>query len=256
MAMISSLGASRPPSRDLQPEVSRLEELVVADSTGQAPWIEELARAATDLNLSTAELRSAATQLTWISRRLGQPIPTLSDHCSNPGTIGLIHLYVCGQRLRFDFNFKGLETFIHNHQHSLYAPDALVQSFRVFAGLGARQSGATEDLQKVLRLEDIDSRARQVCLAGIWSAYTVPDQGNLLLGLANEMIALGEADGTVYFRRAAANRLLGNYQAALDDIDHALSMVQPGNNEINQDYLRERQLIGLASQLATTQAQA
>jgi hypothetical protein len=76
--MISSLGTSRPPSRDLQPEVSRLEELVVADSTGQALWIEELARAATDLNLSTAELRSVATQLTWISRRLGQPIPTLS----------------------------------------------------------------------------------------------------------------------------------------------------------------------------------
>ncbi len=33
-----------------------------------------------------------------------------------------------------------------------------------------------------------------------------------------------------------------------DDIDHAFSMLPPGNNEIHQDYLRERQLIGVAIQ--------
>ena len=70
-----------------------------------------------------------------------------------------------------------------------------------------------------------------------------------MLDLANAMIQAREADGTVYFRRAAAYRLLGEFPAALDDIDRALSMLAPGNNEIHQDYLRERQLIGLAIQV-------
>ena len=58
-----------------------------------------------------------------------------------------------------------------------------------------------------------------------------------------------EADGTVYFRRATAHRLLHMTDQVLDDIDYALSLLPPGNNEINQDYLRERQLIGLIAHL-------
>jgi hypothetical protein len=249
--MVASAHTSQSPHQDIQSEVTHLERQVLADSSGQAFWIDELARFASDHQLSTAELRSVCTHLTWISRRLGHPIPLIDRHCSADAIPGLLHLYVCGQRLRFDFNFLALRSFIDRHQHSPHASDALVQSFTVFSALGTRQPGATEDLSGVLQLPDIDTRARHVCLAGLWSAYTVPNQGNLLLSLADKMIDLGEADGTVYFRRAAANRLLGNYLAALDDIDRALSMTQPGNNEINQDYLRERQLIGLAAQLAT-----
>jgi hypothetical protein len=62
------------------------------------------------------------------------------------------------------------------------------------------------------------------------------------------MIRGGEGNETVYFRRATAYRMLGDFSAALDDIDLAFSMLSPGNNEIHQDYLRERQLIGLAIQ--------
>jgi len=248
--MVSSLQLPPPPGEDLQAEGRRLEQLVLSDPAGRAGWITELARVAVDLDLSVADLRSVATQLTWVSRRLGQPIPAIAEQCRDTGAVGLVHQYVCGQRLRFDFNFRGLEDFCDRHANSPHAADALVRSFRVFARLGARLPGATEDLEAVLRLPDADARARHVCLAGLWSAYTVPGQGDMLLKLANAMIALGEADGTVYFRRAAANRLLGNYAAALDDIDCALSLTTPGNNEINQDYLRERQLIGLAAQLA------
>jgi hypothetical protein len=248
--MVSSVQVPRNPDENLRSEAGRLEQLVLADAEGRAEWITELARTAVDLGLSVADLRSLATRLTWVSRRLGHPVPARADHCHDTGTLGLVHQYVCGQRLRFDFNFKGLQDFCDRHASSPHARDALVQSFRVFARLGARQPAATEDLEAVLRLPDADTRARHVCLAGLWSAYTVPGQGRLLLSLADAMIASGEADGTVYFRRAAAHRLLGNYGAALDDIDCALSMTSPGNNEINQDYLRERQLIGLAAQLA------
>jgi len=103
-------------------------------------------------------------------------------------------------------------------------------------------------LDQVLELDDLDTRARHVCLAGLWSAYTLPEQATRLLDLANTMIGAGEADGTVYFRRAMAYRMLGMFPAALDDIDHAVSMLPPGDNEIHQDSLRERQLIGVAVQ--------
>jgi len=151
---------------DLQSLMNRLEGLVAA---GQQPdsWIHELAEAADRLRFPIAQLRSIATNLTRIARRLGQPVPSGGKYCGGPGTGGLVHLYSCGQ---------------------------------------------------------------------------------CLLDLANTMIGAGEADGTVYFRRAMAYRMLGMFPAALDDIDHAFSMLPPGNNEIHQDYLRERQLIGVAVQ--------
>jgi hypothetical protein len=214
-------------------------------------WIGELTEDAERLHLSTARLRSIATHVTWIARRLGQPVPTGGEFCKDVGTGGLLHLYSCGQRLRFDFNFAGLATFLGQHEDSPHTADALVQSFSAFAKLGAREPDAVAQLHHVLELSDVDTRARHVCLAGIWSAYTLPEQGTLLLDLANVMIQAGEADGTVYFRRAAAYRIIGEFSTALDDIDHAMSMLPPGNNDIHQDYLRERQLIGLAIQTST-----
>jgi hypothetical protein len=126
--------------------------------------------------------------------------------------------------------------------------DALVQSFDAFAKLGARTPGAIAQLQTTLNLDDLDTRARHVCLGGIWSAHTLPEQATLLLDLANKMIDIGEADSNVYFRRASAYRLLNKFTEALDDIDHAFTLLASGNNEIHQDYLRERQLISVAIQ--------
>ncbi len=232
---------------DLQILSNRLEGLVAA---GHQPdsWIRELAEAADRLWFPVAQLRFIVTNLTWIARRLGQPAPLGGKYCGDPGTGGLVHLYTCGQRFRFDFNFSGLAAFLDRHQGLPHMQDALVQSFSAFAKLGARKPDAVSQLDRVLKLDDLDTRARHVCLAGLWSAYTLPEQATLLLDLANTMISAGEADGTVYFRRAMAYRMLGMFSAALDDIDHAFSMLPPGNNEIHQDYLRERQLIGVAIQ--------
>jgi len=215
-------------------------------------WIEELAQTADDLEFSVPQLRSIATNLAWISRRLGQPTPTVRGYCTDPGTLGRVHLYVCGQRFRFDFNFTDLSSFLAEHGGSPYAGDALVQSFSAFAKLGARQPGAVAQLDHVLKLPDLDNRARHVCLAGIWSAHTLPEQATLLLSLADDMIGLSGADGTVFFRRAAAYRMMGRFSEALDDIDYAFSILPSGNNEVHQDYLRERQLIGLAIQMQGT----
>ncbi|MGH7868049.1 MAG: hypothetical protein ACREP9_10585 [Candidatus Dormibacteraceae bacterium] len=180
------------------------------------------------------------------ARRLGYPIPVHHSSHDNPGLAGLVSLYTCGQRYRFDFNFYGLSTYLDAHRESAHANDALVQSLRVFTFLGlGRNSEAVSGLNHVLGLPDADARVRHVCLAGLWAAYTLPSQASLLLDLAKEMIAREEADGTVYFRRAGAYRMLGRHEDALADIDHALSLLEPGNNDINQDYLRERQFIGL-----------
>lgn len=230
--------------------IKRLESLI-ADGKGTDIWIKELSVAADRTQLPTAQLRSMATNLTWIDRRLGHPMPIESNYCGDSGTSGLLHLYTCGQRLRFDFNFSGLSMFLENHRNLPHIQDALVQSFSAFAKLGARAPGAVDQLKHTLGLEDLDSRARHVCLAGLWSAHTLPEQAVLLLELANEMISLGEADSNVYFRRATAYRIMGKFSAALDDIDYALTLLAPGSNEINQDYLRERQLIGVAFQAQT-----
>jgi hypothetical protein len=228
--------------------IRRLEAVLSDDSEPHDHWIEVLATIASGKAMPIGELRSIATQVTWISRRLGHPIMEPSEYCSNEGITGLLHLYSCGQRLRYDFNFTGLATFVANHKASPNMTDALVQSFDAFAQLGARTPGAITQLQHTLSLSDLDTRARHVCLAGIWSAHTIPEQATLLLDLANQMIELGEADGNVYFRRSSAYRLLNRFTEALDDIDYAFTLLPPGNNEIHQDYLRERQLIGVAIQ--------
>lgn len=242
--MTSSNHESGAEDRDAQESLAHLENLVLTIPDVAAEiWIKELAVLAQKWTLS--ELRSRTTYLTWISRRLGHPIPNQHNEDRDSGRDELIRLYVCGQRYRFDFNFHGLENYLRNHSDTPHASDALIQSFGAFARLGLRRQDAISDLNHVLQLPDADTRVRHVCLAGLWAAYTLPDQPRLLLDLANTMIELGEADGTVYFRRAAAYRLLGMPSEALNDIDYALSLLAPGNNEINQDYLRERQLIGL-----------
>jgi hypothetical protein len=246
--MASNEQPSGASDRDPKGFLPRLEHLVVTASDGAADiWIGELAKMAAILAI--AELRSAATYLTWIARRLGHPIPIQHAEGRHSSVTELIRLYVCGQRFRFDFNFHGLKSYVSNHADSPFANDALIQSFGAFAKLGLRSHDAISTLNHALHLPDADARVRQVCLAGVWAACTLPDQPRLLLDLANNMIESGEADGTVYFRRATAHRLLRMPDEALDDIDRALSLLPPGNNEINQDYLRERQLIGLVVQL-------
>jgi hypothetical protein len=235
---------------DFQAILASLEKLILMSTDDPAAiWLQELADKAEHLGLTIPELRSATARLSWISRKAGHPIPSNRPWSPSVDVYQRILLYVCGQRLRFDFNFRDLKVFLSDRRKSPFADDALVQSFGVFAKLGLRDAGAVADLSRVLGLPDADTRARHVCLAGIWAACTLPEQGTLLLDLANTMIEMGEADGTVYFRRATAYRLLRMPERALDDIDHALSLLGPGNNEINQDYLRERQLIGIVAQL-------
>jgi hypothetical protein len=245
--MVESASDPQQARESLEDLIKGLESLITGGK-GTDIWIRELSVAADRAQLSIAQLRSIATDLTWIDRRLAHPVPTESNYCRNSGIGGLLHLYTCGQRFRFDFNFSGLSIFLDDHRDLPHIDDALVQSFSAFAKLGARAPGAVDQLMHTLGLEDLDFRARHVCLAGLWSAHTLPEQAVLLLELANEMIGLGEADSNVYFRRATAYRMMGKFSEALDDIDHALALLAPGNNEIHQDYLRERQLIGVAFQ--------
>ena len=232
------------PTRDV---LSRLESLLVAGAAGATDaWFAEAAQAAA--TWPVAELRSHIAYLTWISRRHGHPIPTRNDPSERGTRAELMRLYMCGQRFRFDFNFAGLDAYLDEHMDSPHGADALVQSFRVFTKLGRGAQDAVITMNNVLSLPDVDARVRHVCLAGLWAAHTVPDQASLLLRQADIMIELNGADGTAYFRRATAHRLLGMRNEALDDIDMALSLLAPGNNDINQDYLRERQLIGLMAQ--------
>ncbi len=218
----------------------------IAATMGDTPhalWPARLAKLARDCRLNLSQTRSVATDLAWIARRRGEPVTELL--VDGPPERRLISLYVTGQRLRFDFKFSELRS-VAKSWPSRDPEDALVTSFLAFSALGTRSPDGTELLHRALNLPDADRRTRFVCLAGIWSAHHLSDQGQRLVELCDQILTMREGDGNVYFRRAAGYRKLGRFTEVLDDIDRAIEMLPPGNNDVNQDYIRERELIGLA----------
>ena len=57
------------------------------------------------------------------------------------------------------------------------------------------------------------------------------------------MMAKGEGDAHVFYRRASALRRLGRFDQALADIDRAIGMLDAGENLVHLDFVRERELI-------------
>lgn len=233
--------------------MSELVEQLAARTFKSLPreWPALLSGAVVDYGLNLHEIRSIATDLAWLARRRGDPLPDfpVGDSPADVNSVSdLINLYLIGQRLRFDFKFSELRHVAQSWPNR-EPEDALVTSFLAFSALGERSPEAVELLNRALNLFDADRRTRHICLAGIWSAHHLEGQAQLLLRLCNLMFDLGEGDGNVHFRRAAAFRKLDRFAEALDDVNQAMAMLPPGNNDVNQDYLRERELIGLAMSL-------
>lgn len=208
-------------------------------------WIPELASAATDSHLTVPELRSLVADLAWISRQAGERIPDNQPNGAlecDPETLQLVHTYVLGQRLRYDFRFEELHDMTQLWL-SEYSGDALILSFAAFAALGLRLPQGFGIYKLAIASPNADRRSRHVCLAGMWLAHHIPDQPSVLLELSEQMLGRGEVDSNVFFRRASAHRRLGNYDEALEEIDHAIQLLEPGNNFVHQDYTREREFI-------------
>ncbi|MBG0814650.1 hypothetical protein [Planomonospora sp. ID82291] len=216
-------------------------------------WIGELCVKAVKYGLSIQEIRSVVTDLAWISREKGERLPSeavpipVSAH-QHYDLYRLVRAYALGQRLRFDFKFDSLRDVSQGWLND-FDSDALILSFVAFAALGLRQPHGLDLYQRALDAPDADRRSRHVCLSGMWLAYQVEGQAEKMLELSGQMMAKGEIDENVFFRRASALRKLGKYEQALEEIDHAIHMLGIGNNAVHQDYVRERESIIVSMQM-------
>jgi tetratricopeptide (TPR) repeat protein len=140
----------------------------------------------------------------------------------------LVLAYVHGQRLRFDYRFR--ETLARcNEWLTEFHDDALILSLAAFGGLGSRALNGLDLYNRAVQAPDADSKSRQVALTAIWFADHLEEQPNTLLRLSDEMMARGEDNENIHYRRAAALRRLGRYDEALTEIDLAIDLFGVGN---------------------------
>jgi tetratricopeptide (TPR) repeat protein len=209
-------------------------------------WIAELEAARAAYTLRTPTIRSICADVSWALRTAGAPYPSelratrgQSEKLTAPG---LAEVYAEGYRLRYDYRFELLGRRCVDWMQD-YPDDSLVRAFAAVSALGLRAPQGMELYRAALDAPDADTRTRHTCLAGIWLAYDQPNQAQEILVLANTLMAKGEANPNVFYRRAAALRKLGRFEEAVDSIDRAMGLLDTRDNLIHQDFVRERELI-------------
>jgi len=210
-------------------------------------WIADLARSSEQYGLSVPEIRRVATDLAWMARLAEQKCPGDLEWGAARGLSGsrtqrLVLAYVHGQRLRFDYRFREISARC-NDWLTEFHDDALILSFAAFGGLGSRMSNGLDLFNRAVQAPDADGKSRQVALSAIWFADHVEEQADTLLRLSDEMMAHGEVDQNVHYRRAAALRRLGRYDEALVEIDLAIDLFGVGNVLVHEQYAQERRTI-------------
>lgn len=227
----------------------------LASRTSEAPsaWVDEFISRVEEFRLPVPQIRRAATDLAWLARKNGQGYLDETDRArvltaSNTRTARLCLVYIHGQRLRFDFKFAQL------HRQCVdwlteFDDDALVRSFAAFAALGARSSNALNMFRRAVDAPDADDKSNQVCLTGIGFADHLPEQPQMMLRLSDEMMARGQENEVVYYRRATAFRKLGQFDDALYEVDRAIDGLNPGDVLVHEQFTQERRAIILARDL-------
>ncbi|WP_141954755.1 hypothetical protein [Actinoallomurus bryophytorum] len=210
-------------------------------------WIAGLARSAEQYGLSVPEIRRVATDLAWKARLAGQRYPGALEWGAARGLSGsrtqrLVLAYVHGQRLRFDYRFREILERC-NEWLSEFHDDALILGFAAFGGLGSRALNGLDLYNRAIQAPDTDTKSRHVCLTAIWFADHLEEQPDILLSLSDEMMARGENDENIHYRRAAALRRLGKYDDALTEIDLAIDLFGVGDMLVHEQYAQERRTI-------------
>jgi tetratricopeptide (TPR) repeat protein len=226
-------------------------------------WIADLARSAEQYGLSVPEIRRTATDLSWMARVSERRYPGALEWGAARGLSGsrtqrLVLAYVHGQRLRFDYRFR--ETLARcNEWLTEFHDDALILSLAAFGGLGSRALNGLDLYNRAVQAPDADGKSRQVALTAIWFADHLEEQPDTLLRLSDEMMARGEDNENIHYRRAAALRRLGRYEEALTEIDLAIDLFGVGNMLVHEQYAQERRTIihtrDMRRQAAETAAQ-
>ncbi|MCP2342912.1 hypothetical protein [Actinomadura rupiterrae] len=223
-----------------------LVEYLKPETSGDSlAWITELAHIAEDPGLDLPQLRRACTDLAWLARLAEQRCPDDRDWTlarSGSRTQRLVLAYVHGQRLRFDYRFAELRTRC-NQWLGEFHDDALVLSLAAFAALGSRASNGLDLYQRAIDAPDADDKSRNLALTAIWFAEHLDGSAEMLLSLSETMMARGEDNPNVHYRRATALRRLARYDEALTEIDLAIDLFGVGNLLVHEQYAQERRAI-------------
>jgi tetratricopeptide (TPR) repeat protein len=217
-------------------------------SSASLNWIAELSARAQLHQMSLPQIRFAATTLAWLARTAGQRYPAAPEWDKARGNAGsrtdrLVLAYVHGQRLRFDFKFGQLAEQSRKWLAE-FGDDALILALAAFAAIGSRASNGLDLFQRAVDSPNADDKSRQACLGAMEFGDHIDDQGEILLGLSNDMMARGEDNENVRYRRATALRKLGRYEDALAEIDHALDIFDAaGRSLVHEQYAQERRAI-------------
>lgn len=227
----------------------------LAPGTSEAPsaWVDELVSRTEEFGFSVPQIRRAATDLAWMARMNAQPYVDDEDRArvqraSNSRTARLCLAYIDGQRLRFDYRFEAL------HRRCLdwlteFEDDALIRSLAAFAALGMRSSNGLNMFRRAVDAPDADDKSNHVCLTAIWFADHLPEQPQVMLRLSDEMMARGQENEVVYYRRATSYRKLGQFDEALYEIDRAIDGLGVGDTLRHEQFTQERRAIVLARDL-------
>lgn len=202
-------------------------------------WAAELAALADAAGLGPAVLRTVVADLAWEARAAGLPIPQADTAGTGPGA--LVAAWFEGQRLRYDFRFEALDQRSRDWVRR-FPGDALLLALAAFAAAGRHDPAVGELVTRAIDSPNADEKSRHVALHALHFAVHDGPYAEQLLRLADDMLARNEANSNVYYRRAGANRQLGDYDAALTDIDRAMALLPAGRNDVHQDYVREREL--------------
>jgi hypothetical protein len=200
-------------------------------------WLSTLAA---DQAVDDRAARSLIADRAWQSRSAGDEMvaPAAPDSARER----LFLAYFEGQRLRYDFKFEALRSRAESWL-VVFGNDALILAFAGFAALGLQRPDGLSFVDRASGSANADRRSRHVCLHALWFASFLPDQLDRVFTLSNTMVALGEDDANVHYRRAAPLRKARQYDRALEEVDLAIAMLAPGSNDVHQDYVRERELI-------------
>lgn len=216
-------------------------------SSESLEWIAELGVRAERYGLSVPDIRRTATDLAWLARMAKQRYPdetewTAARDLSGSRTRRLVLAYVHGQRFRFDYRFAQLQSHC-NDWLAEFADDALILSLAAFAALGSRAPHGMDLFRRAVKAPGGDNKSRHACLMAIWFADHVDEQPQILLELSNDMIARGEDNEVVHYRRACALRNLGRYDEALIEIDRAIDLLGVGDVLVHEQFAQERRTI-------------
>ena len=216
-------------------------------SSKSLDWINELTARVEQFGLSVPEIRRTTADLAWMARLAEQPYPGDAERIAARGLHGsrmkrLVLAYVNGYRLRFDYRFAQLQRHT-NEWLAEFSDDALVLAFAAFAALGTRAPHGIDLFHRAVKAPDSDNKSRHTCLMAIWFADHVEEQPQILLELSSNMIARGEDNDVVHYRRAAALRKLGRYDEALTEVDRAIDLLGAGNIMVHEQFAQERRTI-------------